>query len=74
MTIMRALSMRQPYAAMILQGKKREKYRSWAMRLTGERFYIYAARMPGSAEGFATLGWCAGDLHSGHWSGVARRS
>ena len=44
------------YAEMILRGKKTVEVRSWATRLTGERFYIYAARTPVPAEGFAALG------------------
>ena len=41
---MRALSIRQPYAEMILRGMKRMEYRSRPTRIIGERFYIYAAR------------------------------
>src|SRR5688572_29274584 len=51
---MRALSIRQPFAELIpstdsgqaLLGVKRIEYRSWATRLFGEPFYIYAARKP----------------------------
>ena len=41
---MRALSIRQPYAELILRGIKKIEYRSRRTRIIGERFYIYAAR------------------------------
>jgi hypothetical protein len=41
---MRALSIRQPYAELIMRGEKTIEYRSRPTRLIGERFYIYAAR------------------------------
>lgn len=41
---MRALSIRQPYAELILRGIKTVEYRSRATRIVGERFYLYAAR------------------------------
>jgi hypothetical protein len=40
---MRALSIRQPYAELILRGIKTVEYRSRSTRIVGERFYIYAA-------------------------------
>lgn len=43
---MRALSIRQPWAEMILRGIKKIEYRSRPTRVIGERFYIYAARKP----------------------------
>ena len=39
----RALSIRQPFAELILRGEKRIEYRTRATKLVGERFYIYAA-------------------------------
>src|SRR5437763_4945114 len=39
---MRALSIRQPYAELILRGTKRIEYRSRATKIIGERFLIYA--------------------------------
>jgi hypothetical protein len=39
---MRALSVRQPYAELILQGVKKEEYRSRATKITGT-VYIYAS-------------------------------
>ena len=41
---MRALSIRQPYAELILRGVKTIEYRSRPTRIIGERFWIYAAR------------------------------
>ena len=52
---MRALSIRQPYAELILRGIKTIEYRSRRTRIIGERFYIYAARTPGDVVGFAEL-------------------
>src|SRR5690349_23355422 len=39
---MRALSIRQPYAELILRGIKRIEYRTRPTRIIGERFFIYA--------------------------------
>ena len=52
---MRALSIRQPYAELILRGIKTIEYRSRRTRIIGERFYIYAARTPGPPEAWAEL-------------------
>ena len=41
---MRALSIRQPYAEMILRGEKTIEYRSRPTKIIGERFYIYASK------------------------------
>src|SRR6476620_11845188 len=41
---MRALSIRQPYAELILRGIKRIEYRSRPTRIVGERFWIYASK------------------------------
>ena len=40
---MRALSIRQPYAELILRGFKTIEYRSKPTRIVRERFWIYAA-------------------------------
>ena len=40
----RVLSIRQPYAELILRGIKKIEYRSRPTRIIGERFYIYAAQ------------------------------
>ena len=44
---MRALSIRQPYAELILRGIKKIEYRSRRTRIIGERFYIYASKGTG---------------------------
>lgn len=62
---MRALSIRQPYAELILRGLKTIEYRSRPTRIIGERFFIYAARKPGEREGFAALDCEPGDLPTG---------
>lgn len=41
---MRALSIRQPYAELILRGIKTVEYRTRPTRIVGERFWIYASR------------------------------
>jgi hypothetical protein len=41
---MRALSIRQPYAELIMRGEKTIEYRSRPTKLVGERFYIYASK------------------------------
>jgi hypothetical protein len=43
----RALSILQPYAEMILRGIKTVEYRSRPTRIVGERFWIYAAKGSG---------------------------
>ena len=53
---MLALSIRQPYVELILQGRKRIEYRTRNVKkMLGERFYIYAARntMPVASERLA---------------------
>ena len=41
---MRALSIRQPYAELILRGIKTAELRSMSTTIVGERFYIYACK------------------------------
>jgi hypothetical protein len=49
---MRALSIRQPFAELILRGIKTIEYRSRPTRIIGERFHIYASKGRGMrAEG-----------------------
>jgi hypothetical protein len=43
---MRALSIRQPFAELILRGIKTVEYRTRPTRIIGERFHIYAAKKP----------------------------
>ncbi len=47
---MKALSIRQPYAELILRGEKTIEYRSRRTRIIGERFYIYAAKGTGKND------------------------
>ena len=42
-SIQRALSVRQPYAELILRGEKTIEWRSRPTRVVGERFYLYAS-------------------------------
>jgi hypothetical protein len=42
----RALSIRQPYAELILRGIKTIEYRSRPTRIVDERFWIYASKTP----------------------------
>ena len=57
----RALSIRQPYAEMILQGKKTIEYRSMVTNIRG-RVYIYASLTPGPLEDFEELDAKPGDF------------
>ena len=59
---MLALSIRQPYAELILRGAKRIEYRSRPTRIIGERFYIYAARKWAGAPGIPDNGHDPDDL------------
>ena len=69
---MRALSIRQPYAELILRGIKTIEYRSQRTRIIGERFQIYASRQPGDLKGFAKLDCEPGDLPVGVLVGTAK--
>lgn len=46
----RAISIRQPYAEQILQGKKRKEFRSVPTKIR-ERVYIYASLTPADESG-----------------------
>ena len=48
---MRALSIRQPWAELILRGVKTVEYRSRPTRVIGERFWIYASKQPAAGGG-----------------------
>ena len=48
---MRALSIRQPFAELILRGMKTIEYRTRPTRVIGERFWIYASKKPADARG-----------------------
>jgi len=47
---MRALSIRQPYAELILRGIKPIEFRSRPTKIIGERFYIYAGQQWASGK------------------------
>lgn len=60
----RALSVRQPYAELILRGLKKAEYRSLRTNIR-ERVYIYASRKPGPEKAWARAGKDPGDLPTG---------
>jgi hypothetical protein len=67
---MRALSIRQPYAELILRGIKPIEFRTRPTKIIGERFYIYASQK--WAEGKLFLEGCGRPRgRSGEW-GVRR--
>lgn len=68
---MRALSIRQPYAELILRGIKKIEYRSRPTKIIGERFYIYASRKWAGVNGEALPGIQPGDLPTGLIVGTA---
>ena len=52
---MRALSIRQPYAELILRGIKKIEYRSRSTKIIRERFYIYVPAKDGEPEAWIQL-------------------
>src|SRR5690606_23647709 len=63
---MLALSIRQPYVELILRGVKTIEYRSKPTRRIGERFYLYASKLPAeNPEAWATTNVEPGDLPTG---------
>jgi hypothetical protein len=56
---MRALSIRQPWAELILRGIKTIEYRSRATSIVGERFWIYASKGPAVKAKPAAKIWSA---------------
>jgi hypothetical protein len=61
---MSALSVRQPYAELIMRFEKRIEYRSRPTHKR-ERVYIYASQTPGNKRDFADLSMKPGDLPTG---------
>jgi hypothetical protein len=51
---LRALSIRQRYAELILRGEKKAEYRTIPTRIR-ERVYIYASRKPGPQKGWVKV-------------------
>lgn len=64
---MKALSLKQPYAELILQGKKKIELRKWNTKFRGE-FLIHAAKVP-DAEAMKKFGFK--ELQSGGIVGKA---
>lgn len=62
--MMRALSIRQPYAENILKGTRKIEYRTRSTSIR-ERVYIYASHTPGPREEFESLGLLPGNLPTG---------
>ena len=60
---MLALSIRQPFAELILRGIKTVKYRTRPTRIVGERFWLYASKGQG-ARGKGQAIWST-DLSTG---------
>ncbi len=60
----RALSIRQPYAEMIMRGAKKVEIRSGPVNIR-ERVYIYASKTPGEKEAFKEIKKHPGDLPVG---------
>jgi hypothetical protein len=64
MRIKHALSIRQPYAELILKGKKKHEYRSIRTHIR-ERIYIYASKNPGPEKSWKDVGLEPGSLPTG---------
>lgn len=63
--ILRAISIRQPYAELILRGTKRAEYRSRRTNIR-ERVYIYASLRPADdTSGWRQIGREPGQLLTG---------
>lgn len=60
----RALSIRQPYAELIICGVKKVEYRPMLTNIR-ERVYIYATKRPGHPDDWAKMKMKPGDLPSG---------
>jgi hypothetical protein len=64
MRITRALSIQQPFAELIMAGKKKFEYRSVPTRVR-ERVYVYASKRPGPQERWDQAGYESGSLPTG---------
>ncbi len=67
---MLALSIRQPYAELILRGVKTIEYRSRPTRVVGRRFAIYAARTWGGFAGLDPARLGQGESNTGPHPGL----
>lgn len=65
-----ALSIRQPYAELIIRGDKKIEYRRRAT-IKRERVYIFASHAPAQEKAFTKLGLQPGDLPRGVLIGTA---
>lgn len=63
---MLALSIRQPFAELILRGIKRIESRNWPTKLIDQRFHIYAARKWAGVLGHYTRFGLSSGPSSGH--------
>lgn len=66
---LRALSVQQPFAELILSGRKHVEYRTRPCRLR-ERVYIYASKAPGPAAAYSEAGYSRDDLVRGKLLGT----
>ena len=65
MAITRAISIRQPFVELILQGKKKAEYRSVPTRIR-ERVYLYASKNPADLpKAWKRVGKGPGELPTG---------
>lgn len=64
MPITRALSIQQPFAELILSGKKKYEYRSIPTNIR-ERVYVYASKKPGPEKRWKDSGFEPGSLPTG---------
>src|SRR3954451_1795627 len=69
---MRALSIRQPYAELILRGVKTAELRSRPTSIVGERFYIYACKQWAEGSGKSAGGNGEGAHSTGSGQAVGR--
>ena len=60
----RALSIRQPFAELIISGKKKNEYRTIPTKIR-ERVYIYASKKPGPEKHWGKSGYEPGELPTG---------
>lgn len=64
MPITRALSVKQPFAELIIAGKKKSEHRTVPTRIR-ERVYVYASKKPGPKKRWKESGYELGSLPSG---------
>src|SRR5262245_39009177 len=69
---MRALSVRQTFAELILRGIKTVEYRTLPTRVIGERFWIYASKRPAFSSQLSTGKFLLRDLTTPDWRELPR--